>query len=150
MGVAVGLYQQMILDHNRHPRNFRMMENPDRTAAGDNPLCGDKVTVYLKLDGDKIEDICFFGDGCAISQASASLMTEAVLGKSVGEANDLFGKFRGMVVADGSGGGDESGLGKLRVFGGVRAFPARVKCANLAWHTLSAALNWHTGTVSTE
>jgi len=143
------LYQQIILDHNRNPRNFRVIEEPDRLAAGDNPLCGDKITVYLKLDGDVIDEVSFQGSGCAISQASASLMTQSVLGKTCAEADELFRKFHGMVAGD-SGSSDRKALGKLAAFAGVREFPARVKCANLAWHTLHAALGSRRETVTTE
>lgn len=144
------LYQQIILDHNRSPRNFRVMEGADRTARGDNPLCGDKITVYVKLNGDVVEDVSFQGAGCAISQASASLMTAAVRGKPSAEVDRLFRAFHSMVTAglDDSTNNDE--LGKLAAFAGVREFPARVKCANLAWHTLHAALAEETEPVSTE
>ncbi len=144
------LYQQVILDHNRKPRNYRVMDNADRVATGDNPLCGDKVEVYLKLNGEIIEDVSFQGSGCAISQSSASLMTAAVHGKSVAEALELFSKFHEMVT--GGVGGDVGGseLGKLRAFAGVREFPGRVKCANLSWHTLKSALDDGARKVSTE
>lgn len=144
------LYQQVILDHNRKPRNFRVMEDADWVGTGDNPLCGDKIKVYLKLDGDVIEDVSFFGSGCAISQSSASLMTQSVLGKTVDEANDLFTRFHTMVTTEIGSAIDETGLGKLRAFGGVREFPSRVKCANLSWHTLRAALLSSADAVSTE
>ena len=150
MGDLTELYQQVILDHNRNPRNFRVIENADRISFGDNPLCGDKIKVYLKLDGDVIEDASFHGSGCAISQASASLMTLAVRGKSVDEANDLFARFHAMVTTEIGNAIDETGLGKLRVFGGVREFPSRVKCANLSWHTLRSALLASPDPVSTE
>lgn len=144
------LYQQVILDHNRSPRNFRVIEHADQVAHGDNPLCGDKIKVYVKLSDDVIEDVSFDGSGCAISQASASLMTAAVKGKSVAEAEDLFEKFHTMVTGAGEQPSDSRALGKLAAFAGVREFPARVKCANLAWHTLHAALAGHTEQVSTE
>jgi nitrogen fixation NifU-like protein len=144
------LYQQIILDHNRSPRNFRAIESPDRTAAGDNPLCGDKITVYVKLDGDTIEDVSFQGSGCAISQASASLMTTSVKGKSSVEAEALFHKFHQMVTGAQDQVPDRQELGKLAAFAGVREFPARVKCANLAWHTLYAALELQAEPVTTE
>ena len=144
------LYQQVILDHNRHPRNFGVMETADRTAAGENPLCGDKIEVFLKLDGERIQDVRFVGEGCAITRASASLMTDAVKGKSVSEAAVLFGKFHDLVARGQTDGVSSKGLGKLKVLGGVRQFPARVKCANLPWHTLNAALTMSTESVSTE
>lgn len=144
------LYQQIILDHNRSPRNFREMPNPDRAASGDNPLCGDRIKVYVKLNGDTIEDISFDGSGCAISQASASLMTTAVVGKTVSDAESLFHAFHDMVTSDPDKPGRGQGLGKLAAFAGVREFPARVKCANLAWHTLHAALRAESEPVSTE
>ena len=144
------LYQQVILDHNRKPRNFRVIEDADRVSFGDNPLCGDKIKVYLKLNGNVIEDVSFHGSGCAISQASASLMTQSVLGKTVDEANELFMRFHAMVTTEVGSAIDETGLGKLRVFGGVREFPSRVKCANLSWHTLRSALASSADAVSTE
>jgi nitrogen fixation protein NifU and related proteins len=144
------LYQQVILDHNRKPRNFRVIEDADRVSFGDNPLCGDKIKVYLRLNGNVIEDVSFHGSGCAISQSSASLMTQSVLGKTVEEAIDLFTRFHTMVTTEIGSAIDETGLGKLRAFGGVREFPSRVKCANLSWHTLRAALESGTDPVSTE
>ena len=144
------LYQQVILDHNRKPRNFRVIEDADRVSFGDNPLCGDKIKVYVKLNGNVIEDVSFFGSGCAISQSSASLMTQSVLGKTVEEAIDLFTRFHTMVTTEIGSAIDETGLGKLRAFGGVREFPSRVKCANLPWHTLRSALESGTDPVSTE
>ncbi len=144
------LYQQVILDHNRKPRNFRVIEDADRVSFGDNPLCGDKIKVYLKLNGNVIEDVSFHGSGCAISQSSASLMTQSALGKTVEEAIDLFTRFHTMVTTEIGSAIDETGLGKLRAFGGVREFPSRVKCANLSWHTLRSALESGTDPVSTE
>ena len=144
------LYQQIILDHNRSPRNFRIIENADRSARGDNPLCGDKITVYVRLDGDVVDDVSFQGAGCAISQASASLMTAAVRGKRADEAERLFRSFHAMVTAAPNEQANHSELGKLAAFAGVREFPARVKCANLAWHTLHAALAEETEPVTTE
>jgi len=144
------LYQQVILDHNRKPRNFRVIEDADRVSFGDNPLCGDKIKVYLKLNANVIEDVSFHGSGCAISQSSASLMTQSVLGKTVEEAIDLFTRFHSMVTTEIGSAIDETGLGKLRAFGGVREFPSRVKCANLSWHTLRSALESGTDSVSTE
>ena len=144
------LYQQVILDHNRKPRNFRVIEDADRVSFGDNPLCGDKIKVYLKLNGNVIEDVSFHGSGCAISQSSASLMTQSVLRKTVEEAIDLFTRFHSMVTTEIGSAIDETGLGKLRAFGGVREFPSRVKCANLSWHTLRSALESGIDPVSTE
>lgn len=135
------LYQQVILDHNRAPQNFRALPDADRTAEGDNPLCGDRIQVFLKLEGDTIADVAFQGSGCAISQASASLMTTAVKGKTIAEAGRLFQAFHGMLTGAAAPAEDQRGLGKLLAFAGVREFPARVKCANLAWHTLRAALS---------
>ena len=132
------LYQNVILDHNRSPRNFRKLEHPNRHAEGRNPLCGDELDVWLKLDADdRIEDVSFMGSGCAISKASASLMTQAVKGKSREDVMALFEKFHALVT----GRSDKAAeLGKLAVFGGVAEFPVRVKCASLSWHTLKAAL----------
>lgn len=142
------LYQEVIFDHNRNPRNFRRMEDAHRHADGYNPMCGDKVTIYLKLDGEVIGDVSFQGSGCAISTASASLMTEALKGKTLAEAERLFHAFHAMVTD--SEGEPRAGLGKLEVLSGVREFPARVKCATLAWHTLRAALHDEKAPVSTE
>lgn len=142
------LYQQLIIDHSRHPRNFRPLAHADRRCEGYNPLCGDRVTVYLQLEGDRIADAGFQGVGCAISTASASLMTEAVKGKSVGEAVRLFEAFRLLVTGKPAPADVE--LGKLAAFGGVAAYPVRVKCATLAWHTMRAALEGREEGVSTE
>lgn len=142
------LYQEIIIDHNRNPRNHRVITPSTSEANGFNPLCGDKLTVYLQTKGDSIEDISFVGCGCAISQASASLMTDALKGKTVNEAHQLFEHFHHMVTSD-----DEVpllNLDKLAVLAGVRAFPARVKCATLAWHTLEAALKKDPSMVTTE
>ncbi len=144
------LYQQVILDHNRSPRNFRRLENANRTAEGSNPLCGDAITLYVRLEDNRITDIGFQGSGCAISLASTSLMTAAVKGKTRHEADQLFRAFRDMVAGAEAEAADTSTLGKLRAFQGVRQFPARVKCANLSWHTLHAALEGATVRVSTE
>ncbi len=144
------LYQEVILDHNRRPRNFRSIEDASRRAEGYNPLCGDRLTVFLRLDGDVVRDVSFTGSGCAISKASASLMTAAVKGKTVGEASRLFDAFHVMVTTPATTEPDVSGLGKLAVLAGVREFPARVKCASLAWHTLKAALTAEAEEVSTE
>lgn len=143
------LYQQIIVEHNRSPRNFKRVEDADRTAQGDNPLCGDRIELFVKLEGGRIADIGFQGKGCAISQASASLMTGAVKGKTVEEAEALFHRFHDMVMSSPSQPADES-LGKLAAFAGVRQYPSRVKCANLSWHTLHAALSEPTKVVSTE
>lgn len=142
------LYQEVIFDHYKRPRNCRPLDCANRCAEGFNPLCGDKVTVYLHLDGERIQDVTFEGLGCAISTASASLMTEALKGKTVEEAADIFEDFRTMIT--GPGGEHEHNLGKLAVLSGVREFPTRVKCATLAWHTLNAALKNKHEPVSTE
>lgn len=134
------LYQEVILDHSKRPRNFRKIEDADRTAVGYNPLCGDRMTLYLEVEDGKVTDASFQGVGCAISTASASMMTEAVKGKTVEEAERLFDRFQTMVTAPSDESIDTADLGKLQVFGGVREFPARVKCASLAWHTVHAAL----------
>ncbi len=135
------LYQEVILDHGRRPRNFRALETPCQSAEGYNPLCGDQLKLYVKLEGDRIADIAFEGAGCAISTASASLMTTTLKGKSTAEAEQLFEQFHDMVTR-GPGQAREAveGLGKLAVLGGVCEFPVRVKCASLAWHTLKSAL----------
>ena len=134
------LYQEVILDHNKRPRNFGQLKEPGRSAEGYNPLCGDKLIVHLGLKGDVICEIAFTGSGCAISKASASLMTESVKGKTLAEVRTLSGRFQEMVTADAETEPDTDALGKLSVFAGVRAYPARVKCAVLAWHTLRAAI----------
>jgi len=144
------LYQEVILDHNKRPRNFRAIEHPTRTAKGHNPLCGDRLTLYLTLDGDQIADVAFEGSGCAISKASASLMTEALKGKTIAQAEALFERFHDVVTSPGDMPVNTDGLGKLAVFAGVREFPARVKCASLAWHTLKAAVATPDAVVSTE
>ena len=139
------LYQSVILDHNKSPRNFREPESANRRAEGVNPLCGDQVTVYLKVDGDTITDVGFQGAGCAISTASASLMTQSVKGKSIEEVESIFDGFHAMVTTSTGANADAApepdGLGKLHVFAGVREFPMRVKCATLAWHALREALH---------
>lgn len=142
------LYQEIIVDHNRRPRNFREIPDADRTANGDNPLCGDRLTVYVNVQGGVIRDIGFVGNGCAISTASASLMTEALLGRTEQEAATLFEKFHEMVAGPGS--GARGSLGKLEALAGVREFPVRVKCATLPWHTARTALNTPGRTASTE
>jgi nitrogen fixation NifU-like protein len=135
------LYQSVILDHNKQPRNFREPEGTNRTADGFNPLCGDKITVYLEIEDDIVKDVGFSGSGCAISTASASLMTQSIKGKSVAEVRQLFDGFHELVTGNPADGADLEKLGKLAVFGGVREFPLRVKCATLAWHTLKSALD---------
>jgi nitrogen fixation NifU-like protein len=145
------LYQSVILDHNRKPRNFREMEGPARSAQGKNPLCGDQVRVWVRVDDDVITDVSFTGQGCAISKASASLMTAAIKGKPVAEVDRLFERFHALVLGkdpvEDVARGD---LGQLVVFSGVSKYPVRVKCASLAWHTLKAALSEGDGTVTTE
>jgi len=144
------LYQEVILDHNRTPRNFGAIPDADRTAKGYNPLCGDQYTLYLKLQDDTIVDIAFEGMGCAISKASASVMTSVVKGKRVEEALALFDVFHKLVTGDPDIGKKIDRLGKLAAFAGVSEFPARVKCATLAWHTLRAALEAKEELVTTE
>jgi nitrogen fixation protein NifU and related proteins len=141
------LYQQVILDHSKSPRNFHKMDGANRTAEGNNPLCGDQVTVYLKLEEDRIQDISFIGQGCAISKAAASMMTDFLKGKTVAEAQAVFDKFQQMVT---TGRKDAEELGKLAVFANVHKFPLRVKCAVLAWHAMSASLAGKAEPVSTE
>jgi nitrogen fixation NifU-like protein len=143
------LYQEVILDHNKNPRNFREIENADKTADGHNPLCGDALKVYLSMNDDTVKDVAFKGSGCAISKASASMMTQVVKGKTREEAEVLFDEFHKMVTGDLNIETDENKLGKLKIFAGVLEFPARVKCASLSWHTLHAALN-DEGEISTE
>jgi nitrogen fixation protein NifU and related proteins len=143
------LYQQVILDHNKKPRNFRKLESASNTAEGYNPLCGDHLTVYVNLDGDEVKEISFEGSGCAISKASASMMTQAVKGKNKEQADRLFNEFHSMVIGELDEETQENQLGNLKIFAGVRDFPVRVKCATLPWHTLKAALN-NEQTVSTE
>lgn len=143
------LYQEVILDHNKNPRNFREISNADQYADGKNPLCGDALRVYVAIDGDTVSDVAFKGSGCAISKASASMMTQVVKGKTKGEAEAIFGEFHRMVTGDLDIDTDENNLGKLKIFAGVLEFPARVKCASLSWHTLNAALHGE-DVVSTE
>ena len=144
------LYQELILEHSRTQRNFRVLKDADRTAEGFNPLCGDRFTVYLQMDHDTIRDIGFQGSGCAISKASASMMTQALTGKTKAQAARLFERFRETVTGQSTGNGNGADLGKLAVFSGVSEFPTRVKCATLAWHTLQAALEGKQDAVSTE
>jgi len=143
------LYQQVILDHNRNPRNFKELPGATRKVEGFNPLCGDHYTVFLNLDGDVIKEVSFTGSGCAISKASASVMSSTVKGKSTEEANRLFETFHSLVTGDRST-VDAGELGRLAAFSGVSEFPARVKCATLAWHTLRTALEGEQQTVTTE
>ena len=135
------LYQDTILEHNKNPRNFRAIEGADREADGNNPLCGDALRVYVKMDGDTVSDVAFKGSGCAISKASASMMTQTVKGKTRDEAEKLFEEFHSMVTGGLDVETEENHLGKLKIFAGVLEFPARVKCASLSWHTLNAALH---------
>lgn len=144
------LYQEVILDHNKRPRNFQKLEDANRQAEGYNPLCGDQLTVYLRLEDGVIRDISFQGSGCAISKASASIMTAALKGKTTAEAEGLFETFHKMVTADLSIQFDPLEYGKLAAFSGVREFPVRVKCATLPWHTLHAALQGKRDPISTE
>jgi len=143
------LYQQVILDHNRNPRNFKELPAATAKVEGYNPLCGDHYTIFLELDGDVIRDVAFTGSGCAISKASASVMSSTVKGKTAAEADELFETFHKLVTGDGSG-LDAAELGRLAAFSGVSEFPARVKCATLAWHTLRSALHGEGQSVSTE
>lgn len=150
MNDITDLYQELILDHNKRPRNFRRMEGTARMAEGYNPLCGDRVTVYVEVEGDVVKDVSFEGSGCAISTASASLMSESLKGKTVAEAVSLFEKFRGLLTGKATKDDEGPALGKLKVFSGVGRFPARVKCATLVWHTFYAALKQKQEEVSTE
>ena len=134
------LYQEVLLDHSKRPRNFRSMEGADHHAEGYNPLCGDKVTIFLKMQGDRIQDVSFQGAGCAISTASASILTETLKGKTREEAESLFEAFHQMVTGQAVDPDTAPPLGKLAVFAGVTEFPLRVKCATLAWHTMRSAL----------
>src|SRR5258705_5173347 len=143
------LYQEVILDHNRKPRNFREMENADRRIEGRNPLCGDELTLWLKLDGNRVSDISFKGTGCAVSKSSASLMTSTVKGKTVDETMTLFDRFRDMITGK-LPEADRASMGSLAALGGVSRFPIRVKCASLAWHALKSALEDGGDNVSTE
>ena len=144
------LYERVILDHNKSPRNFGVMEDPDLHAEGYNALCGDQFHVYLKINDGTIDEVSFDGSGCAISKSSASLMSTLLKGKTEKEARGLFQKFSDMITSEPGTPIDADELGKLVVFSGVREFPIRVKCATLAWHTLIAALERDSGTVSTE
>jgi nitrogen fixation protein NifU and related proteins len=152
MSELTDLYQQVILDHNRRPRNYGKLEDANRQAEGFNPICGDHLTIYLRLNGDRIDDLRFEGEGCAISKASASLMTDSLKGKTAAEAEALFQRIHEMLTSndhlDLEAQAEE--LGKLVVFSGVREFPARVKCASLSWHALHSALQGDETSVSTE
>lgn len=143
------LYQQVIVDHSKRPRNFRVLENADRKVEGYNPLCGDKITIYVKLENNVVKDISFEGSGCAISTASASLLTESLKGKTLADAEALFESFHNLVTGL-EPAHEAPGLGKLEVFSGVCDYPTRVKCATLAWHTVHAALRGEGDKVSTE
>ncbi len=134
------LYQETILEHNKNPRNFRAIDDADKTALGNNPLCGDALEVYVKMDGDTVEDVAFKGSGCAISKASASMMTQVAKGRSKKDVEKIFDEFHKMVTGGLDVETEENELGKLKIFAGVLEFPARVKCASLSWHTLHAAL----------
>lgn len=144
------LYQEVILEHNKSPRNFRLLPDATHKAEGYNPLCGDRLTLCLRVEGDRIQDVCFQGSGCAISKASASLMTTCVKGKTKAEAAALFEKFHRMLSGKDPSEKDKEFLGKLAVFSGVSEFPVRVKCATLPWHTLKAGLDGKAEKVSTE
>jgi nitrogen fixation protein NifU and related proteins len=144
------LYQELIIDHSKRPRNFKVLEAANRKLEGFNPLCGDKITVFLELEHERVKNVSFQGSGCAISTASASVMTESVKGKTLAEVEALFDVFHHMVTGKPPAAGNTPELGKLAVFSGVSEFPARVKCATLAWHTLHAALQGKGDTVSTE
>ncbi len=141
------LYQETIIDHNRNPRNFKVLKHPSHQAHGVNPLCGDDIVLYLTVENDVIKSLAFQGKGCAISTASASLMTELLTGKTIQDAKKLFTQFHDIVTGVES---SQDELGKLKVLAGVKEFPARVKCATLAWHTLQAALENKANTVTTE
>ena len=150
MSELTNLYQEVILDHAKRPRNFHPMENADHQAKGYNPLCGDKVTVYLHMVDDRIADISFQGSGCAISTASASILTETLKGKTRAEAEALFEEFHDLVTGRPAKSADAPALGKLAVFSGVSEFPVRVKCASLPWHTLRSALEGSPAVASSE
>ena len=143
------LYQQVILDHNKKPRNFHKLEAANRSAEGYNPLCGDQLTVYMQLEDEVVKDVSFEGSGCAISKAAASMMTQSIKGKTKQEAETLFNEFHRMVTGELDEATQPNNLGRLTIFSGVRDFPARVKCASLSWHTMHAALKGE-AIVSTE
>jgi nitrogen fixation NifU-like protein len=150
MGALRDLYQQVILDHNRNPKNFRAMQDATGSIEGYNPLCGDHYTVYVRVDGDVIADVSFTGAGCAISKASASVMSSVLKGKTLAEAEDMFRDFHGLVTGVPATEEEMERLGKLAAFSGVSEFPARVKCASLPWHTLHAVLEGKSRPISTE
>jgi len=150
MSELTDLYQEVILDHNKRPRNFRKLEAFNRTAEGYNPLCGDRIHLFLEVEGDRIKEIGFQGSGCAISKASSSIMTAEIKGKTKNEVGLLFQRFQEMVTGDPTDRTRPENLGNLAVFAGVREFPSRIKCATLAWHTLKAALESRDKTVSIE
>jgi nitrogen fixation protein NifU and related proteins len=150
MGDLRELYQEVILEHSKAPRNYREMAAANRKAEGYNPLCGDHFTVYLDVEGESIRDISFQGSGCAISKASASMMTQLLKGKNRADAEALFNRFHKLVTGQPQATGEQNELGKLSVFSGVSEFPVRVKCATLAWHTLNAALAGKQEPISTE
>ena len=150
MGELRDLYQEVILEHSKAPRNYKKLPAANHKAEGFNPLCGDRFTVYLDVEGDKVKDISFEGSGCAISKASASMMTQTVKGKTIAEAEKVFEDFHKFVTSRTHSESDSAELGKLAVFSGVSEFPARVKCATLAWHTLQAAIEGKQDSVSTE
>ncbi len=150
MSDSRALYEQVILDHTKNPRNFGALDPCDHKAEGYNPLCGDHLTLYLRMDGDIISEIAFEGNGCAISKSSASLMTTVLKGKTIEAARSLFDHFHTMLTDTPDAPIDEAAVGKLRVFGGVREYPMRIKCATLAWHALVAALKGDNEAVSTE
>ncbi len=150
MSDSRALYEQVILDHNKTPRNFGKLADADEKIEGFNPLCGDHFTIYLKMDGDVIEKVAFEGAGCAISKSSASVMTTELTGKTRQEAKAIFEAFHAMVTSSPDAPIDEGPLGKLRVFSGVREYPVRIKCATLAWHALLAALEGKESSISTE
>ena len=150
MSALRDLYQQVILDHNRNPKNFRVMQDATGSIEGYNPLCGDHYTIYVRMEGDVIADISFTGAGCAISKASASVMSSMLKGKTLGEAEGMFRDFHGLVTGVHASDEGMERLGKLAAFAGVSEFPARVKCASLPWHTLHAALDGKSQAISTE
>jgi nitrogen fixation protein NifU and related proteins len=149
MATLSALYQDLILDHNRAPQNFRRMDDANRQAEGYNPLCGDRLTVSIRLEDDRVKDVAFQGSGCAISKASASLMTSAIKGKTRGEVEALFDRFR-RLVSGSMNHAEAQSLGKLVVFSGLSEFPSRVKCASLSWHAMKAALDQPGETVTTD
>ena len=150
MSESRALYEQVILDHNKNPRNFKKLPDASKSVEGFNPLCGDHFTVNVKLDGDIISEIAFEGSGCAISKSSASVMTTVLKGKTRAEAEELFQRFHAMVTGRPDAPIDETVLGKLKVFSGVREFPVRIKCATLAWHAVHSAIQGDADTVTTE